>query len=428
MLITSSYSIKLKNINKVLIPTINIYRSALKFILDVLNIEYKKIEHLYTKEQVNAIEKLIHTTKDNTAIYKDFDVLFYKYPSYLRRSTIMDALGIYKSYYSNLKKWEITKQGKPPKLNTTHNKFPCFLKPNLFLKTDNPYVIKLKVFKNNDWNWIIIQLRKTDVDYINKYCYGLKESNPILERKGKCFYLRFSYETNVNINKESNLICAVDLGINNAATCCIMAPDGTVLALKFIKCTREEDQLKHYLNKIKKHQKLGSKENKTLWAKVNNFNKEIAIKTTREIIHFAKTNKANCIVFEHLDTKGKIKCSKKQRLHLWRKRNIQLRTIHNAHLLGMRVNRVCAYNTSKLAFDGSGIVKRNKTNFSLCKFSTGKQYHCDLNASYNIGARYYIKEKLKTLSAKKRLLMEAKVPSLSKRSTCTLATLKAILD
>ena len=94
----------------------------------------------------------------------------------------------------------------------------------------------------------------------------------------------------------------------------------------------------------------------------------------------------------------------------------------------MRVNRVCAYNTSKLAFDGSGIVKRNKTNFSLCKFSTGKQYHCDLNASYNIGARYYIKEKLKTLSAKKRLLMEAKVPSLSKRSTCTLATLKAILD
>jgi len=160
MVINSSYSIKLKDINKTLKPTIIIYRKALKFILEVLNLEYEPIKDLSSKKQINIIEKLIHTTKKNTAKYKDFDTLFYKYPSYLRRSTIMDALGIYKSYSSNYENWELTKQGNPPKLNTTHNKFPCFLKPNMFLKTKNPYKIKLKTYKNNDWNWISINLKK----------------------------------------------------------------------------------------------------------------------------------------------------------------------------------------------------------------------------------------------------------------------------
>ena len=154
----------------------------------------------------------------------------------------------------------------------------------------------------------------------------------------------------------------------------------------------------------------------------------VLIKTTKEIINFATTNKTNCIVFEYLDTKGKKSGSKKQRLTLWRKRDIQNRVLHNAHLRGIRVNRVCAYNTSRLAFDGSGIVARNKSNFSLCTFTTSKQYNCDLNASYNIGARFHIKEIIKPFSEKKRLLMEAKVPSLSKRSTCTLSTLKEIIS
>lgn len=35
--------------------------------------------------------------------------------------------------------------------------------------------------------------------------------------------------------------------------------------------------------------------------------------------------------------------------------------------------------------------------YSLCRCQTGKQYNCDLNASYNIGARYDIRELLKTL-------------------------------
>ncbi|MDD6281988.1 MAG: transposase, partial [Oribacterium sp.] len=48
---------------------------------------------------------------------------------------------------------------------------------------------------------------------------------------------------------------------------------------------------------------------------------------------------------------------------------------------------------------------------------------CDLSASYNIGARYFIREILKSLDESSRLAIEAKVPQSAKRSTCTFSTL-----
>ena len=92
----------------------------------------------------------------------------------------------------------------------------------------------------------------------------------------------------------------------------------------------------------------------------------------------------------------------------------------------MRIRHICAWNTSALAFDGSGKVKRDEDNYSMCTFTTGKRYHCDLSASYNIGARYFIREILKSLPAKARLGIEAKVPQCTKRTTCTLATLLSL--
>ncbi|MBP0970042.1 MAG: transposase, partial [Oscillospiraceae bacterium] len=82
-----------------------------------------------------------------------------------------------------------------------------------------------------------------------------------------------------------------------------------------------------------------------------------------------------------------------------------------------------------LAFDGSGRVRRGRESektggsYSMCEFATGKVYNCDLNASYNIGARYFIREILKSLPERERLAAEAKDPQLARRSTCTLSTL-----
>ena len=67
-----------------------------------------------------------------------------------------------------------------------------------------------------------------------------------------------------------------------------------------------------------------------------------------------------------------------------------------AHRHGMRISRVCAWGTSKYAFDGSGEVLRGKDagfkTYSLCRFRNGKVYNCDLSAAKNIGARYFLRE------------------------------------
>ena len=132
-------------------------------------------------------------------------------------------------------------------------------------------------------------------------------------------------------------------------------------------------------------------------------------------------------MFEHLDKTGRVRGSKKQRIKLWRSQEVQSVVANRAHRLGMRISRVCAWGTSALAYDGSGRVLRGKdagfNTFEICRFPNGKVYNCDLSASYNIGARYFIREILKSLDENSRLRIEAKIPQCSKRSTCTFTTL-----
>lgn len=54
---------------------------------------------------------------------------------------------------------------------------------------------------------------------------------------------------------------------------------------------------------------------------------------------------------------------------------------------GLRVLAIYARGTSAFAYDGSGRVKRGKTNMSLATFANGRRYYTDLNAAYNIAAR-----------------------------------------
>ena len=118
----------------------------------------------------------------------------------------------------------------------------------------------------------------------------------------------------------------------------------------------------------------------------------------------------DAIVMENLrKQKGKKYGSKAMRLVLWRKRDIAKRVERLAHSRGIRFSNVCAWNTSRLAYDGSGEVKRDKANRSLCMFSTGKRYNCDLSASYNIGARYFAREIWKSLPEKAASTLKAKV-------------------
>jgi IS605 OrfB family transposase len=213
-----------------------------------------------------------------------------------------------------------------------------------------------------------------------------------------------------------------------------MQPDGTILSRKFLKLEREYDCLGHAFNRIKKAQQHGARKCPRLWAKVKGITSDISSKTAQYIIDLASEFHCSVIVFEALNLSGKKKGRGKQKLQHWKAREVQKIVTDKAHRLGIRISHVNAWGTSKFAFDGSGLVLRGKDadlpTYSLCKFQSGKIYNCDLSASYNIGARYFIREILKSVPEKVRLQAEAEDPRLSKRTTCTwidLVRLNAVL-
>ena len=152
----------------------------------------------------------------------------------------------------------------------------------------------------------------------------------------------------------------------------------------------------------------GAKRTPRLWARANGVNKDIAVKTANFIAGVANEFKVDVIVMEHLDLAGRKRGSKRQRLHHWRAKSVQKMVELKAHRCGIRIRRVCAWNTSKLAFDGTGVVTRDTNNYSMCTFQTGKRYSCDLSASYNIGARYFLREYEKSISVTKWRRISAK--------------------
>ena len=117
MKITSSYGVEMCTKGVDFKPTIRIYRSALAFLIPVVYENWEAVSQIKGKhEQLTFIEHLTHTTKSYMAKY-DFDVRFYKFPSYLRRAAINEAIGCVSSYVSNHKNWETAgKKGKEPKL------------------------------------------------------------------------------------------------------------------------------------------------------------------------------------------------------------------------------------------------------------------------------------------------------------------------
>lgn len=433
MHIVSSYRTKIKDSNHCFDETIRIYRKAISFFMDVCQKEWESFQELSNLKSVAFMEKLTLTTEKRPAVLYDFNAHFYKMPCYLRRAAIAQAIGAYSSWFSNHENWKKNSEGKEPKLQLDRSMMPVFYKGNMFKRINNNEAM-IKVFFHNDWVWKHIVLRHQDVKYILKHCSDAKECSPALEKKGKSCYLRFAYKQEAELNKtdiQKQKICAVDLGLNNDAVCSILDAEGTVTARRFIRQAVEKDHLHTVLNRIKKQQQHGARRCRKLWSIADNINREISRKTAGDILSFACEYNTDVIVFEHLETKGKKKGKSKQKLSLWRKQEIQNIVEHRAHKLGIRISRICAWNTSKFAYDGSGPVKRGKYaqngiekyNYSICVFQSGKQYHCDLNASYNIGARYFIRELLKSDSVRRRLPSQTKDSDYGTGTTRTLSSL-----
>lgn len=437
MKIHSCYSVKIKKLNNVFRDSVALYRDAVDFFIDVCLNNWDEISAINgLNQRQRYIETITVRTKSNKDTDYDFCSTFYKFPCYLRRGAISEAVGKVSSYKSNLLNWEAADphaRGNRPSVPKAGYVYPCLYRGNMFCPDpENPYRAQIKVFIRNTWDWISVELKKSDMDYILHHCKDRRQECPTLQKRGKEWFLDFSFEEKTALsdtNVYNRRIVSVDLGINSACVCSVMCSDGTILGREFLKLPREHDCLKHKTSRIKRAQHKGSRKTKNIWAYANGINKQIAVKTAQFITDMAVLYQADVVVFEHLDLNGKKRGSKKQKLHLWKARDVQRIVTDKVHRLGIRVAHICAWGTSGLAYDGSGTVLRGrnseKTNgcYSLCEFQNGKVYNCDLNASYNIGARYFIRELEKTIPVTEWQRILAKVPECAKRSTCTLSSL-----
>ena len=433
MKVVSSYGVEIKKQNIPIRHTLHIYRQAVGYLIRVYEESWEELSRIVNpQKRFNAAEHLVHSTKKNRARY-DFDQKFPKMPSYLRRSAIQHALGSVSSYETRLELWKQKKLAGKPKLVYENHAMPVFYRDVMYKEAENHEDMAfLKLYDGHDWKWFSVNLLHTDMEYLRKNWEGVKSSAPTLEKRHHKYFLRFSYTEEVSLSKKEvneQIICSVDLGINTDAVCTIMRADGTVLGRKFIDFPSEKDRMYRVLRRISRFQREhGSAQVKSRWAYAKRLNTELGRKIAGAVTGYAEENHADVIVFEYLETKGKISGRKKQKLHLWRKRDIQKRCEHQAHRRGMRISRICAWNTSRLACDGSGTVVRDPGNHSLCTFQNGKRYNCDLSASYNIGARYFIREFLKPFPVTERSLLEAKVPSVKRRISCVYADLRELFS
>ncbi len=387
---------------------------AFKYCADVFLSEWSFLSGLPATPQKDGLcrksgaERLIHTTQDNTAKYPEFDKRFPMFPSYMRRAIISDALGCVSSYVFNHKNWEKEDpktRGSKPTLGIPERYELTFYdqdRDNRFLSSG---IIGLKLYDGKSWGWYYFGITASDARYLAKLLKTRTPASPTIEKIHGRYQIRFCFKENRTLVDDKNplgyTVLGVDLGINAAASWCVMTGDGTVRGKGVIHLTCEEDRLNHLINRKRMYQQAGKK-SRSIYRMVTGANKTLSIETTKAIIRIAERYHVDCIVFEHLDRNGKKPGRYKERIHMWRCNDIQKRVELQAHQRGMRISRVCAWGTSKYAFDGSGQVDRHvvytwkhgvkRYNYSIAKFQNGKVYNCDISAAQNIAARYFLRE------------------------------------
>lgn len=374
-------------------------------------------------------DTLIHATRDNAAKYAEFDRSFPNMPAGIRRMIISDALGIVSSYVSNHQNWENTDpktRGTEPSIGYPKHYELTFYSTERSTGELQKGTVMLKLWNGKEWAWYVFRLRLSDAKYIARMAKERRMLSPIVCKMRDGYRIRFCFAETKTLPRETNpldsLVMGVDLGINAAASWCVMDSAGTVFAKGVTHLANEEGRLRHAINRKKKYQQAGKKSH-SVYRLLNNANRMLSIETTRAILRIAETHGVDRVVFEYLDTAGKKKGALKERLHMWKARDIEARVELQAHRRGIRVSRVCAWGTSKYAYDGSGITNRKsvyvwkrgkkRCSYSLCTFQNGKVYNCDLSAAQNIAARFFLREYAKRKDC----------PELPKTSMRTLRTL-----
>ena len=128
MKILSTYSVKIKEYNHIFKDTVVLYRKSVDFFINVCLENWDDILQVQggLKSQKSFVETLTVKTKVHPNVKYDFSAFMYKFPCYLRRAAISEAIGKVSSYKSNLSNWELADKrtrGNKPTIDSCGYKF-----------------------------------------------------------------------------------------------------------------------------------------------------------------------------------------------------------------------------------------------------------------------------------------------------------------
>lgn len=380
--------------------TLALYRSMVRDLMTVALTHWPLVGACQGNDAVKVIEGLIHPTSRRPSVrYRYFAKRYHKFPSYLRRVAIMDAVGQVRSYMTRYSAWldgERRRPGeRPPTMTVATNTFPSLYAGQCIRLNEAATQAFIKVRYRNDWLWMGFRLTGKC-----RYRGRGTAKSPLLTFNGKRWKLSLpeEFEPRKISKQPPQRVLAVDVGINTAATWSVVDAKGTVRDRAFIRRSdkdREYRLMQRIRTKARKQTRHGSRLPAGFCARdhqrLKNLADNQAHQISRRLVDQAVESACQAIVVEDLKgwrpKAGGKRTPMKQRFHRWFHRMLVRRIESKAQEVGLRFVAVYARGTSSQAFDGSGPVKRDPDNVSLCTFTTGKRYHTDLNAAYNIGAR-----------------------------------------
>lgn len=411
--------------------TVTVYRQYIKRLSGIVFIQSPVMSEMNGQEKQQHIERLVHRTKKNPdakyARFFDDNPLFAKLPSGYRRAAINAALGQISSFCTRYLSWQSGIR------RFRVERFPLFngnaaLNPPLFQTGTNATIqykenlCSIKVWNGFDWvwtQWIPILSKGKRHELLSA-----DQKSPYLLSTSRGVALGVPFKMNPQ-KRKSDLVCAVDLGINTSAVAVIVDSHGTVYARKFFKRGFDIDHVGKLMTAIRHKASLTKNLHKgfaaDLYRKAYNTLKNMAHHVSKGIVDFAAQFNCSVIVLEDMKNwrpkAGKKRSGLKQRFHTWFHRRFHQFTESKWKELGGKIDSVYPRGTSSWAYDGSGKVTRGKFQYELCTFKNGKQFNADLNGAYNIAARYWAK--VKKLSGRNR---HQSAPSKSSRAESRMPT------
>jgi len=400
--------------------TIELYHKVLLFYLDViLRLGMYRIASMSNKEALSFLERHTVSTKAHPA--PKFPI-FSGVQTNIRRSAINKAVGMVKSYLSNLYRWH--KEGK----ELGHKK-PSYPNPKrsslIYYATDVQFkdvlkssggipFVRLKVV-DEEGKYVFVNYPVKPyrwfyerIDYLEKEGFKLKNTATLIEKDGN-FYIALLFEKKVSRLsriKRPEYLLSVDLNVQRNLACIGVyhlnwkTKKAELLKIGFLngELTRlcyKRDYLLHEL-RLKQTltgRKPASGDNKHIWQKIRHLNKDIALKAASEINRLVQElgTKKVTVVFEKLKgLRGKKKKkarSLNRKLNFWLRKAIVERVRELSLEHGYKIFFVYPYKTSKQCSRCGALGERFSPNGSKALFRCpvcGYTINADVNAIFNI--------------------------------------------